>query len=210
MEGGGTSYICALSCTGVMLATMRIWDNSDTMNAPRPSLLDLYFCFQSIALRSFGGVLPWTRLVLVEERKWLTAEEFADLLNLCQFVPGPNVGNLTIVVGSRFRGIPGAVAALLGLTLIPFVIAIGLGVLYARYGQIPTIRGIIDGTAAAAAGLIGGMALKMAEPLQRSRSLRGLLFLALSFIGVGIMRWHLALVMLVLAPLSIFATKKAP
>lgn len=180
------------------------------MNAPRPSLLDLYFCFQSIALRSFGGVLPWTRLVLVEERQWLTADDYADLLNLCQFLPGPNMGNLCIVVGNRFRGIPGAMAALLGLTLTPFIIVIGLAVLYAHYGQIPAIRGIIDGTAAAAAGLIGGMALKMAQPLWCSRSLRGLLILALSFIGVGILRWHLALVMLVLAPLSILVAKKSP
>lgn len=179
------------------------------MIANRPSLLDIYLCFQAIALRSFGGVLPWTRLALVEERKWLTAEEFADLLSLCQFLPGPNVGNLSIVVGSRFCGIPGAIAALLGLTLIPVAIVIGLGVLYAQYGQMPAICGIIGGTAAAAAGLIGGMALKMAQPLQHSRSLRGLLFLALSFIGVGILRWPLAEVMLVLAPLSILATKKS-
>jgi chromate transporter len=117
------------------------------------------------------------------------------------------VGNLTIVVGSRFQGIPGAIAALLGLTAIPVAIVIGLGALYQQYGQIPMVRGIIDGTAAAAAGLIGGMALKMAKPLQTSGSLRGLLFLVLSFIGVGILRWPLAEVMLVLAPLSILAAK---
>lgn len=178
-------------------------------STPRPSLLDLYLCFQGIALRSFGGVLPWTRRALVEERQWLSAEEFNDLLGLCQFLPGPNVGNLTIVVGSRFQGIPGAIAALLGLTAIPVAIVIGLGALYQQYGQIPVVRGIIDGTAAAAAGLIGGMALKMAKPLQTSHSLRGLLFLALSFIGVGILRWPLAEVMLVLAPLSILAAKAA-
>lgn len=178
------------------------------MNTPRPSLLDLYLCFQGIALRSFGGVLPWTRRALVEEKKWLSPDEFDDLLGLCQFLPGPNVGNLTIVVGSRFQGIPGAIAALLGLTVIPVAIVIGLGVLYRQYGQIPLVRGIIDGTAAAAAGLIGGMALKMAKPLQARRSLRGLLFVVLTFIGVGLLRWPLAEVMLVLAPLSILMTRK--
>lgn len=179
----------------------------------RPSLLALYLCFQGIALRSFGGVLPWTRRALVEERQWLSTEEFNDLLGLCQFLPGPNVGNLTVVVGSRFHGMAGAIVALLGLTAIPVAIVIGLGVLYQQYGQLPTVRGIIDGTSAAAAGLIGGMALKMAQPLfgalKNSRVWRGLLFVALSFIAVGILRWPLALVMVVLAPLSIAAATLA-
>lgn len=180
------------------------------MATNRPSLLELYLCFQGIALRSFGGVLPWTRRALVEERGWLSADEFNDLLGLCQFLPGPNVGNLTIVVGSRFQGIAGAIAALLGLTVIPVAVVIGLGVLYQQYGQVPLVRGCIDGTAAAAAGLIGGMVLKMAKPLQDSRSPRGLLFVALSFAGVGLLRWPLAEVMLVLAPLSILATRTKP
>ncbi len=175
----------------------------------RPSLFELYFCFQGIALRSFGGVLPWTRKALVEERQWLNADEFTDLLGLCQFLPGPNVGNLTIVVGSRFHGIPGAIAALLGLTVMPVIIVIGLALLYEHYGQIPAVRGVIDGTAAAAAGLIGGMALKMAKPLLDQRSLRGLLFVLLAFAGVGLMRWPLAEVMLVLAPLSILVAGKS-
>ena len=176
----------------------------------RPSLIELYLCFQGVALRSFGGVLPWTRRALVEERGWLKADEFTEMLGLCQFLPGPNVGNLTIVVGSRFRGIPGAIAALLGLTVMPVVIVIGLALLYETYGQIPTVRGVIDGTAAAAAGLIGGMALKMAKPLQESRSLTGLLFVMLTFAGVGIMRWPLAEVMLLLAPISILVSKNSP
>lgn len=184
-------------------------DTSPT-STQRPTLAELYFCFQGIALRSFGGVLPWTRRVLVEERGWLRADEFTDLLGLCQFLPGPNVGNLTIVVGSRFRGIPGAIAALLGLTVIPVAIVIGLALLYDRYGQLPLVRGVIDGTAAAAAGLIGGMALKMAKPLLDSRSRRSLVFVVLTFAGVGLMRWSLPEVMLVLAPLSILATRKSP
>ena len=175
----------------------------------RPTLIELYLCFQGVALRSFGGVLPWTRKALVEERGWLNADEFTDLLGLCQFLPGPNVGNLCVVIGSRFRGIPGAIAALLGLTVMPVIIVIGLALLYEQYGQIPAVRGVIDGTAAAAAGLIGGMALKMAKPLMESRLLRGLVFVILTFAGVGIMRWPLAEVMLVLAPFSILAAKKS-
>lgn len=172
-----------------------------------PSLLELYLCFQGIAMRSFGGVLPWTRRALVEERQWLSAEEFADLLGLCQFLPGPNVGNLSIVVGSRFHGAMGAIACLAGLTVIPVAIVIALGMLYQHYGQLPVVRGVIDGTAAAAAGLIGGMALKMANALLVKKAWRGFVFVALAFVGVGVLRWPLAPVMLVLAPLSILAAR---
>lgn len=176
------------------------------MTSP-PSLLDLYLCFQGIAMRSFGGVLPWTRRALVEEKQWLSADEFADLLGLCQFLPGPNVGNLSIVVGSRFHGIAGAVACLAGLTVIPVAIVIALGALYQQYGQLPVVRGVIDGTAAAAAGLIGGMALKMSDALFVKKAWRGFIFSALAFVGVGVLRWPLAPVMLVLAPLSIFMAR---
>lgn len=176
------------------------------MNTP-PSLLDLYLCFQGIAVRSFGGVLPWTRQALVEERQWLSAEEFADLLGLCQFLPGPNVGNLCVVVGSRFHGVAGALAALLGLTVIPIAIVIGLGALYQQFSDVPLVRGIIDGTAAAAAGLIGGMALKMSDALFIRKAWRAFAFLALAFAGVGLLRWPMAPVMLVLAPLSILLAK---
>lgn len=173
----------------------------------RPTLLDLFLCFQGIAIRSFGGVLPWTRRALVEERQWLDADEFSNMLGLCQFLPGPNVGNLSIVVGSRFHGVPGAIACLAGLTVIPVAIVIALGALYDHYGQLPVVRGVIDGTAAAAAGLIGGMALKMSNALLAKKAWRAFLFLALSFVGVGLLRWPLAQVMLVLAPISILAAK---
>ncbi|GAA5241235.1 hypothetical protein BMMON2_40570 [Burkholderia mallei] len=79
------------------------------------SVADLFAGFLGLGLISFGGALPFARRALVEERRWLSADEFTDLLGLCQFLPGGNVINLSVAVGMRFRGVPGAIAGLLGL-----------------------------------------------------------------------------------------------
>src|SRR3954470_13073896 len=98
---------------------------------PVPILLELWAAFAIIALCGFGGVLAWSRRMLVEERKWMTADEFNDAYALCQFLPGPNVVNLSVVFGRRIRGSVGAVVALIGLVGPPFVIVTLISLLYA-------------------------------------------------------------------------------
>ena len=87
-----------------------------------PTVGALFWGFLSIGVIGFGGVLPWARRMMVEQRRWLTPAEFTDLLGLCQFLPGPNIVNLSVALGSRFRGVPGAVAAVVGLISLPMVI----------------------------------------------------------------------------------------
>jgi chromate transporter len=171
--------------------------------APQPTLADLFAGFLSISLHAFGGALPWTRRELVEQRGWLTAEEFTDLLGLCQFLPGPNVGNLSMVVGLRLRGVRGAAAAFLGLYAVPIAIVICLGLLYRHYGELPRLHGALTGIAAAAAGLIAAMAWKMAAPLRTRPALRAWAVAGAAFVAIALLRWPLAWVMLGLAPLSI-------
>jgi chromate transporter len=176
--------------------------------APAPSLIQLYLAFQAISLRAFGGVLPWTRYELVERRRWLTEEEFTALLGVCQFLPGPNISNLSVAIGTRFRGPAGALAAFLGLYTMPLVIVLILAQGYARYGNVPAISGALNGVAAAAAGLIAAMALKMAQPLLKGGPWLPLAFIALTFAAqVGL---HLSLLWTipVLASLSILLLKK--
>lgn len=168
-----------------------------------PRLREVFAGFLSISLHAFGGALPWTRRELVERRGWLKTEEFTDLLGLCQFLPGPNVGNLSIVVGLRLRGVFGAVAAFLGLYAVPVAIVIVLGLLYRHYGGLPRLHGALTGIAAAAAGLIAAMAWKMAEPLRTRPAARAWAVAAAAFIAIALLRWPLAWVMLGLAPLSI-------
>src|SRR3978361_1902173 len=94
---------------------------------PAPTLFDLFAGFFLVGVFGFGGVLPWARRMIVEQRKWLTATEFTEMLGLCGFLPGGNIMNVTIALGSRFHGIPGALSCFLGLMTAPVAIVIGLG-----------------------------------------------------------------------------------
>lgn len=166
-----------------------------------PSRSALFVTFLKIGLCGFGGVGPWARRMIVEERGWLDDREYAEILAMCQVLPGPNVGNVSIFLGDRFHGAVGSVLALSGLMLGPLLIILGLAVLYDQYGDVPTIDSAIGGVAAAAAGLFLGTALKMIEGLKLS--LLGLAVLVCAFVAIGLLRWPLFTVMLVLAPVSI-------
>jgi chromate transporter len=175
--------------------------------APPPALIvptvsDLFLGFFKIAVSGFGGVLAWARRVIVQERRWMTAEEFNELFALCQFLPGPNIVNFSMIYGSRIRGAPGAAAALLGLLGPPTVLMIVLGTLYSRYGALPQARGALSGLAAAAAGLLISTAVSMAEPLPR-KGIAPVAIAGAALIGVGVLQWPLLAVLVVLVPVAI-------
>ncbi|HWA63977.1 MAG TPA: chromate transporter [Caulobacteraceae bacterium] len=178
--------------------------------APAPGPGDLFLAFLSIALSGFGGVLPWARRMLVEQRGWLSEAAFNETLSLCQSLPGPNIVNLSIVTGSRFAGPKGAVAAASGLILAPMTIVIALAMLWDRFGALPRLQNMIAAVGAAAAGLVVATATKMAVPLLRRRPLLTAPFIALAFAGVGLMRWPLPYVLLVLAPASVALVWRRP
>ena len=162
--------------------------------------------FAKISLAGFGGVLVWARRAIVEQHRWMTADEFNETYALCHFLPGPNIVNLSVVFGSRFRGIPGGIAAFAGLVGPPMLIAIGLAALYVRYGEIDALRRILAGVACAAVGLLIGVVFKMMAPLFKRRDVAGLLILVAAFIAIGFLRWPLPIVLLVGIPLSLGIT----
>ena len=168
-----------------------------------PSHADLFLAFFKITLSGFGGTLPWTRRMFVEEKRWMTAEEFNDNYALCQFLPGPNIVNLTAVFGSRTRGWTGALAAWAGFMVLPFALMVTVGVFYAQYGDMDALRRILTGIAAGAAGLLIATAAKMAVPLFQGR-IGPAPFVVLAIIAaIGFMRWPLLWVLAVLVPVSI-------
>ena len=175
---------------------------SPAPSPPIPTHADLYFAFFKISLSGFGGTLPWTRRMFVEQKRWMTAEEFNDAYAVCQVLPGPNIVNLTSVFGSRMRGPTGALAAWCGFLGLPFVLMVTIGMLYAQFGDAVVLRRILGGVAAAAAGVIISTVTRMAEPMFRSMGPAPFMFFA-TIGAVGIMRWPLLVVMLVLAPCSI-------
>lgn len=168
--------------------------------APGPDLKALFLGFSSIGLSGFGGVLPFARRILVEERAWLTAEEFNSHLGLCQFLPGPNVINLSVVVGARYRGIAGSVAAVAGLMTGPMAIVLVLALLYDHFGSLPAIQGMLRGIAAVGCGLLFATAIRMGMAIKDKHVLMP--FAVLVFIFVAILRWPMPAVMVGLLALS--------
>lgn len=174
----------------------------------RPTVGALFADFLAAGVCGFGGVLPWARRMIVEQRRWLSAGEFTDLLALCQFLPGPNVINLSVALGARFRGLPGALAAFSGLMAAPMTIIILLGLLYERYRMLPGVRGTFAGLAAAASGLVLATALRIAAPLRTKPLMLGLA--SLTFAAVAVFHVPLVPVMAVAAPLGLLlATREA-
>jgi chromate transporter len=161
----------------------------------------LFVAFLGVGVSGFGGVLPFVRRMLVERRRWLTETEFTEVLALAQFLPGPNVVNVAIIVGRRFRGPAGAVAAAFGLMLLPVVVVLMLAALYAEFAQVAAVRGATRAVSAAASGLVLAVALKMARPLVATpwRVAVGVVV----FVAIGLLRLPLLGVLAVLMPLSV-------
>jgi chromate transporter len=131
------------------------------------SLSDLFISFTLLALQGFGGVLAVVQRELVERKRWLSQEEFIEDWAVAQIMPGPNVVNLSLMIGGRYFGLPGALAALGGMLAVPLVLVLGLAVLYGRFADSPQVAGALRGMAAVSAGLIGAAGLKLAVALKR-------------------------------------------
>jgi len=175
------------------------------ISAP-PSLFALFVAFAKMSLAGFGGVLVWARRGIVDQHRWMTADEFNETYALCHFLPGPNVVNLSVVFGSRFRGIAGSAAAFAGLLGPPVVIVTILAALYARFGEIESLRRILAGVSCAAVGLLLSAVFRMMMPLIKRRDLVGLVVLAAVFTAIGLLRLPLPAVLLPAIPLSISIT----
>lgn len=166
------------------------------------TLIGLALTFLKIAMVSLGGGMSaWALRVLVEERRWLTDEEFLGALTLCRILPGANQVNLAVHVGTRYRGVPGAAAALAGLTLVPLAIILVLGVLYFSHHQVPALKDSMNGLVAAAAGMTLAVGVKLGAQYRRDPV--AIVLASAAFVGMAVLRWPLLLVLGVLAPIGV-------
>ncbi|MES2902015.1 MAG: chromate transporter [Pseudomonadota bacterium] len=161
------------------------------------SLSDLFISFTLLALQGFGGVLAVAQREIVERKRWLTQDEFLEDWAVAQIMPGPNVVNLSLMIGGRYFGFAGAMAALAGMLLLPLIIVLVLVVLHARLGEHAGVAGALRGMGAVAAGMIGAAGLKLSAALVRNpMPLTWCAVLAgLSFAMVALLRVPLALVL---------------
>jgi chromate transporter len=169
---------------------------------------ELFISFSKIGMSGFGGVLPWARRTLVERDKVLSSEEFSAILGICQIVPGPNIVNLAVCIGSRFGGVRGAFAAVMGLTLGPICIVMLLALLYTHYSYMESIQGILRGISAVGVGLIASTGIKMLRDELRFPAM--LLVVLVTVIAASYYQLGLGWVVLIASPLAwILAQKKA-
>lgn len=175
--------------------------------APRPgSLTELFLAFSWMALQGFGGVLVIAQRELVERRRWLTREEFLEDWGVAQIMPGPNLINLSIALGSRYFGLRGALVAVAGMLSIPLVIVLLLATLYGQLAHLPAAAGALRGMAAVAAGMIIATALRLIPALKHNPLGRPLCLVLglLTLAGVAWLRLPLAWVLLSLGSLGWF------
>ena len=161
-----------------------------------------------IALQGFGGVMAIIQYELVEKRHWLTREEFIEEWAVAQILPGPNVVNLSLMMGARFFGLRGALAALAGMLFVPSIIALILGVLYGMYSSHPGVVGATRGMSAVAAGLIMAAGLRLLPGLRLNPLGKALCatLAILCFVCIALLRWPLLHVLITLGPLAIAVT----
>lgn len=164
--------------------------------APRPQprdCADLFWSFTWLALQGFGGVLAVVQRELVEKKRWMTNDEFVEDWAVAQIMPGPNVVNLSIMIGERYFGWRGAVAALAGMLTFPLILVLAVAVVYAQFASQPAVAGALRGMGAVAAGLIAGMGLKLSSTLRKHPL--GLVvcvgLVALTVIAMAVLRWPL-------------------
>jgi chromate transporter len=163
----------------------------------------LFSAFSLISLCGIGGGsgLVWARRILVESRHWIDDEEFADIISLCQFLPGPNIIGIAVCVGAKTRGAIGTVAALCGFLAVPWTVGLSLGMLYLRYTHLVILHNILTGIAVTAAGLLIGAGAKLLMPHRRRPA--AFLFATLAFGLVTFARLPLIEVLFGLVPVSI-------
>lgn len=167
----------------------------------------LFVSFLKMGLLGFGGVLPWARRVIVDERRWLDDREFAELIGLCQVLPGPNVVNLSVIIGARSHGAVGSLIAVGGILFVPVALVLMIAIFHASIAHAVVVQNAIAGASAAAAGLILGTALRLL--LQARPPPRGLLTGAAAFVAVGVLQWPLLWVIVVLIIVGVAAEWRA-
>ncbi len=165
---------------------------------------DLFWSFTKLALQGFGGVVAIVQRELVEKKQWLTREEFLEDWAVAQILPGPNVVNLSLMIGDRYFGMRGALAALAGMLTFPLLIVMALAVLFAGVSDSPGIQGALRGMGAVAAGMIAATGLKLLTALTTNvmGSLVCLVLAALTFVAIALLRVPLVWVLLGLGVLA--------
>jgi chromate transporter len=167
------------------------------------TLPELFIALLKVSLYGIGGGggLTWARRIAVEQQQWINEHDFADIVSLCQFMPGPNIVGIATCIGTKLRGVVGAVAAVAGFLLIPWTIGFTFGVLYLQQAHHPALQNVLGGVSVVAAGLLIATGIRMLRP-HRTRP-ASVFFAASAFALMAFAKLPLLMVLLGVAPISI-------
>lgn len=169
--------------------------------AAPPGLGQLFTGMLMVALSAFGGGLSaWSQRIIVEQRRWMSNEEFLTGLTVARLFPGPNQINMAVYVGTFFRGLPGALAALAGMLLVPFTLLMAIGLLYFQFHTLPALDRVLAGVVAAAAGMALSMGFKILDEYWKDPV--ALLLAAVTFVLMTFFHVRLVPLVLVAGPLA--------
>jgi chromate transporter len=169
---------------------------------PQVSLFAISRVFFAIGALSFGGgITGWVYRDVVLRKQWMTDAEFVAGLALAQALPGGNVTNISVYVGNWLRGVPGALVALGSIILIPALSVIGLLAVYGYVAEYTFVRAALEGTAAAAIGLLILIAWKTSSEIRTS--VVGLVLMAVTVVAISVLHFPFVAVVAVMAPVSI-------
>ena len=172
-----------------------------SQTAPAPGLRQLFTGMLMVALSAFGGGLSaWSQRIIVEQRRWMSNEEFLTGLTVARLFPGPNQINMAVYVGTFFRGLPGALAALAGMLLVPFTLLMVVWLLYFEFHTLPALDRVLAGVVAAAAGMALSMGFKILD--QYWKDPMALLLAAVTFVLMTFFHVRLVPLVLVAGPLA--------
>ncbi len=175
----------------------------DSVSSPTATLWQLFYEFLLIGAVSFGGgIVAYERILLIEKRKWLTADEFMATLAISQTMPGLNSVNLAVLAGNHVRGTLGAIAASCGLLIPGMVFVLVAGVAYSAGEDHPLVNMLLAGVAAGATGLLAAITFKIGS--NHFRHLKSLAIIVATFVLMSFLKLSLIWVLIIMGPISLF------
>ena len=173
------------------------------LSQPSVPLVDLFLQFLFVGAVSFGGgIIAYERILLVEKRKWLTADQFMAYLAISQTMPGLNSVNLAVLTGDYLRGVKGSIIALLGLVLPGSVLVLLLGFVYTALTDHAITVLLLTGIAAGATGLLAAVTYRIGD--EHWKKPISLVLITVTFILMSIVKLPLLEVLAIMAPISLF------
>ncbi|MGM9941789.1 MAG: chromate transporter [Bulleidia sp.] len=128
--------------------------------------IEMFLVYLQIGMFSFGGgyaAMPLIQTLCVDQKGWLSMQEFADLTTIAEMTPGPIAVNSATFIGQKLAGFPGALVCTIGCIMPSLVIVLFLAWLYRKYAKLNIVRSVLSSIRPAVVAMIAsaGMTILM-------------------------------------------------